>query len=73
MNNKLIAYLLKHGRFFEINGQQELMLPVDRTHGFLDLIQLGDIPPDRLHYVYALQAQCLQLARKQAPRADAKE
>ena len=63
MNDKATAYVLQHGCFLEINGRQELMLPLDRIQGFLDLIKPGDIPPEKVQTLYAMQATLVETIR----------
>ena len=58
MNAKLAAYFARHAVSITLNdGSEELMLPLEKVQGFLDLIQPGDLPPDKLQSFYRMQAE----------------
>lgn len=65
INAKAIAYLLEHSKTFAIDGQAERMLSLERIRGFLDLLQPGDVPPEKLQRLYAMQARFVAEARMQ--------
>lgn len=57
VNNQALAYAMKHGKMMCIDEQGEWMLPLEHIQGFLDLLTPGDVPPEKLQLLYAMQAQ----------------
>jgi hypothetical protein len=74
MNDQATAYLAQHGIWVKANGSEELMVPLEKLQGFLDLLQPGDVPPEMLQKLYQYQAQAVQEIKKQLtqPGADPK-
>ena len=69
MNKKAAAYIARYGVDFAINGRIERMLPLNRLQGFFDLIQPGDVPPDKLQRLYEAQATGVAQIRKELRKA----
>jgi hypothetical protein len=66
VNPKLEAYVVRHGRWIALaDGSEEFMLPLDKIQGFLDLVQPGDVPPDKLQHLYKMQAQAVEAIKHQ--------
>ena len=70
MNDRALAYLVKHGVLLEIDGVSELVLPLEKVQGFLDLIQPSDVPPDKLQKLYAYQAELVKTVREHFQQPD---
>ncbi|MFL5801723.1 MAG: hypothetical protein ACJ8CR_08260 [Roseiflexaceae bacterium] len=71
MNDRAAAYLAKHGVMVELNGTVELMLPLDKLQGFLDLLQPSDVPPEKLQTLYRWQAEAMSAIQAQVAQFDA--
>ena len=71
MNDRAAAYLAKHGVRVELNGSVELMLPLDKLQGFLDLLGPNDVPPEKLQTLYRWQAQAVSMIQAQVAQLDA--
>lgn len=66
MNPKAIAYLQAHAVWIDLgNGQSEFSLPLDKVQGFLDLLQPGDVPPEKLQRLYHMQATLVREVQRQ--------
>jgi len=70
MNERAAAYLRQHRVMLEINGRSELMLPLDKLQGFLDLLTPFDVPPDKIQALYAYQAEAVQRIRDAVAQHD---
>jgi hypothetical protein len=65
VNKRAEAYLAKYGVFQIINDVPELMIPLERLQGFLDLLGPADVPPENLQKLYAFQATAVQIVQAQ--------
>ena len=65
MNERAVAYMLRYGKLLPLNGHEELMLPLDRVQGFLDLLTPGDVPPENIQKLYRWQAEAVPALRTQ--------
>jgi hypothetical protein len=66
VNPKLEAYIARHGAWITLpDGREEFMLPLDKIQGFLDLVQPGDVPPEKLQHLYLMQAQAVEEIKRQ--------
>jgi len=53
MNKRAAAYLAQHSVTRRINGVPEVVLPLNKLQGFLDLLGPNDVPPE-YHYIQKL-------------------
>ena len=66
MNTKVQAYLARYAKVVQLaDGCEELMLPLDKVQGFLDLLHPSDVPPDKVQKLYLMQAQLVSEVRRQ--------
>lgn len=66
MNPKAQAYLTRYATLVKLaDGREELVLPIDRVQGFLDLLNPGDVPPDKVQRLYLAQDQLITEVRRQ--------
>jgi hypothetical protein len=73
MNKRAAAYLAEHSVTKLIDGIPELMLPLDKLQGFLDLLGPSDVPS--YHYVqrlYRAQATAVESIKEQIAQHDLK-
>lgn len=71
MNERAAAYLAKHSVIKLVNGAPEMVIPLERLQGFLDLLGPADVPPEKLQKLYALQATAVQSVQAQVARQNA--
>ena len=71
MNDRAAAYLAKQGVRVELNESVELMLPLDKLQGFLDLLGPNDVPAEKLQTLYRWQAQAVSTIQAQVAQLDA--
>lgn len=54
-------FVIEHGVWVSLNGQQELVLTTDDTQRFLDLLKPTDVPPEKVQKLYRAQAELVPM------------
>jgi hypothetical protein len=73
MNRRAAAYLAEHSVTQLIDGIPELMLPLDKLQGFLDLLGASDIPSyHHLQRLYHAQATAVESIQEHIAQHDLK-
>ena len=80
MKARAAAYVAQHAVMIPVDGVAQLMLPLDKLQGFLDLLLPSDVPPEYVQRLYAMQATAVQTIQSAfadhvaaAPDPDAKQ
>jgi hypothetical protein len=72
MNERAVAYLVRHGVTKVVDGVPEWMLPLDKLQGFLDLLGPDDVAPgyEHIQQLYRAQAGAVRMVEEQITQRD---